>query len=1187
MTAADSDRSSDESPETDDSSAGGDRGPDVSRRQILGAAAGGLLGGSTAGYAGWNRFRPPDGWEEGAPGEVLNPLQEYPNQDWDQTYRDTWDVDDTYFLACRPNDTHNCYLEANVKNGVVTRLGPSMNYGDAEDLYGNKASDRWDPRVCQKGLSMVERFYGERRVTSPKIRSGFKAWVDEGFPRDAQGGMPEEYSRRGEDSWYDATWDEAFEYAAKTFLELADHYSGEEGMAMLREQGYDERVVEEMQGVGTRTMKFRGGMPMLSTLGLFGAYRFANSMALVDHHVRGVSESEALGGVGGDNYSFHTDLPPGHPMVTGQQTLDFDLANVEYADHIVMSGMNWICTKMADSHWLTEARMNGAEVTGIYTDYNATASKCDELVIVRPATDTALFLGAAQQIIENEWYDDEFVRSSTDLPLLVRMDTGEYLRASDVFEGYEPADLEQTRIAPADEHPAPTTVDTDQQWITPEQRDEWNDFAVYDEAAGGVRAVNREEVGGKFDAEPALEGSWRLELESGETVEVRPVFDLIREHLDATWDAESTAKVTGTDPEAVVSLAESFADNQEKTLLITGMGPNQYFNADLKDRAAFLLCSLTRNIGTHGGNLGSYAGNYRAAMLNGIPHYHLEDPFNPELDPEADSAVDNRITMESMHFYSNLDKPLKVEGEYHMGGSHMNTPTKSLWVAGSNSILGNAKGSYKIIEGLLQTGKIEAFFCNEWWWTMTCEYSDIVFPADSWAEQNIHDVTASVTNPFLMVFPETGIDRIYNTLHDTQIFQGVARELGEKLQEPRLGQMWAFINDEDKAKPYLQRVLDNSNMTRGYDVEDLIDRAERGEPVLVMSTTYPKKGGTRQIDDDVPWYTKTGRLEFLREEETWRKVGEKIPVHREAVDGTIYRPNVIVDDADHPLISPDTPSDLGWADDKIEDGSARQVRNEVLSVDELLASNHPLQDVDPGFKYSYMTPKYRHGAHTFCNALPNIAVWWGPFGDMARKDERKPYFGEGFVEMNPDDARAEGFEDGDYVWVDADPNDRPYPGADGDPEEYARALMRVRYQPAMPSGVTRTWHNLNQSSHGTVRATPDREGMAKNEETAYVSLYRRGGHQSMTRSWLRPTILTDEMNRKNLMGQTIGQGFSPDVHCANGAPRESFVKFEKEGDAGEDGEGLWRPAEMGLRPTYENASMERYLRGGYVTEGGE
>ena len=55
-------------------------------------------------------------------------------------------------------------------------------------------------------------------------------------------------------------------------------------------------------------------------------YRMANSLALLDAHVRKVGPDRALGSRGFDNYSWHTDLPPGHPMVTGQQTVEFDLA---------------------------------------------------------------------------------------------------------------------------------------------------------------------------------------------------------------------------------------------------------------------------------------------------------------------------------------------------------------------------------------------------------------------------------------------------------------------------------------------------------------------------------------------------------------------------------------------------------------------------------------------------------------------------------------------------------------------------------------------------------------------------------------------------------------------------------------------------------------------------------------------
>ncbi|TKX52152.1 molybdopterin oxidoreductase, partial [Halorubrum sp. SP3] len=134
-----------------------------------------------------------------------------------------------------------------------------------------------------------------------------------------------------------------------------------------------------------------------------------------------------------------------------QQTVDFDLANVEHADQLVVAGVNYLTSKMADCHWLTEAKVKGTKLTGIFTDYNATASKCDEVVTVRPATDSALFLGVARELIENDLYDPEFVRANTDLPLLVRMDDTELLRASDVFADYEPADLDKTETVADDE----------------------------------------------------------------------------------------------------------------------------------------------------------------------------------------------------------------------------------------------------------------------------------------------------------------------------------------------------------------------------------------------------------------------------------------------------------------------------------------------------------------------------------------------------------------------------------------------------------------------------------------------------------------------------------------------------------------------------------------------------------------
>ncbi len=89
----------------------------------------------------------------------------------------------------------------------------------------------------------------------------------------------------------------------------------------------------------------------------------------------------------------------------------------------------------------------------------------------------------------------------------------------------------------------------------------------------------------------------------------------------------------------------------------------------------------------------------------------------------------------------------------------------------------------------------------------------------------------------------------------------------------------------------------------------------------------------------------------------------------------------------------------------------------------------------------------------------------------------------------------------------------------------------------------------------------------------------------MTRAWLKPTLLTDSLVRKDGVGQTFGKGFAKDVHGATGAPKEAFVRITKAEDGGLDGLGLWRPAQEGYRPMYASEEMLRYLQGEYYGGG--
>lgn len=1109
---------------------------------------------------------------------VENPLARYPDRGWEETYRDLWKYDSVFTFLCAPNDTHNCILNAYVRSGSMLRIGPSMRYGEATDLYGTKVSRRWDPRVCQKGLVLTRRFYGDRRVRHPMVRKGFKEWVEKGFPRSADGRPPPEHFQRARDEWVRVSHEEAARIVAAALEDIATTYSGEEGKKRLLAQGYEPEMVEVTKGAGTQVMKFRGGMPLLGITRVFGLYRMANAMALLDAKIRGVGPDEALGARGFDNYSWHTDLPPGHPMVTGQQTVEFDLQAVEHAKTVVVWGMNWIATKMPDSHWLTEARAKGTRIVVIAAEYSATASKGDDVVVVRPGTTPALALGLAAVIVKEKLFDADYVRRFTDLPLLVRADTMKLLDAREVFGGAV-GRLVSTRVLRPGEVAAAPGFQREQ--VVPEKlREEWGDRVFWDAAANAPRAVTRDEVGQRSPVKtPLLEGTVEVTLADGKKVTCRPVFDVVREYL-AHFDPKTTEEITWAPAGAVVSLARDIARSPGTTLFAIGMGPNQFFNNDCKDRATFLLAALTGNVGRIGGNVGSYAGNYRVALFNGVPQYINENPFDLELDPAKPARPKQYWRAESAHYYNHEDHPLKMGKTMITGKTHMPAPTKSMWFANANSILGNVKWHYNTVVNVLP--KIEMIAVQEWWWSTSCEWADVVFAVDAWSELKHPDMCASVTNPFLAVFPATPLRRPFETKGDIECLALVAKALAERTGDRRFADLFRFV-DEAKTGVYLQRVLDHSSLTRGYRFEELHEKAKKGIPALMMNRTYPKAVGWEQVEESRPWWTKTGRLELYRDEDEFLDAGENLPVHREPIDSTFYEPNVIVAPKGA-FLRPKWPEAYGVARDDLSN-EVRQGRNVVLPWDEVKRTAHPL--AKDGYRFVFHTPKYRHGAHTMPVDVDMVSILFGPFGDIHRHDRRMPAVTEGYVDVNPDDAKALGVDDGDYVWVDSDPTDRPFRGyrPDDESHRWARLLCRARYYPGTPRGIARMWFNMYGASPGSYEGARTRkDGLAKNERSGYQAMFRSGSHQSATRGWLKPTWMTDSLVRKGLFGQEIGKGFLPDVHCPTGAPREAIVKISKAEPGGLDGKGLWRPAGEGLRPRYESPALRAYLEGSFLTK---
>ncbi|MDZ7342959.1 MAG: molybdopterin-dependent oxidoreductase [candidate division KSB1 bacterium] len=478
-----------------------------------------------------------------------NPLAGQIDRNWEKIYRDQYKYDSWFDWVCSPNDTHACRVRAYVRNGIVTRLGATYDYQNYSDIYGNHATNNWNPRQCAKGYTFHRVIYGPYRLKHPIVRKGWKAWADAGFPELT----PElkskyKFDSRGDDEFVQISWEDAFDNIAKALVAISQRYSGEEGKKRLLAQGYQPEMVEATQGAGTRCVKMRGGMGLLGVLGKYGMYRLNNSLALLDAKIRGVDHEHALAGRNWSNYTWHGDQAPGHPWVHGVQASDCDFNDLRFSKLIIMDGKNLVENKLTDSHWFIETMERGAKIVVIAPEYGPPSTKADYWIPIRPATDAALWLGITKIMIDNKWYDEKFVKQFTDLPLLVRKDNLKRLRASEVFPDYK------TTLAP--DGPSMKI-----QGMTKEQHDKLGDYVVWDAKTNKAAAVTRDDVGETLERkgiDPVLDGTFKIKLVDGKEIEVATLWTLYQVHLK-DYDLASVCEMTDAPKNLVEQLAKDIA----------------------------------------------------------------------------------------------------------------------------------------------------------------------------------------------------------------------------------------------------------------------------------------------------------------------------------------------------------------------------------------------------------------------------------------------------------------------------------------------------------------------------------------------------------------------------------------------------------------------------------------------------
>jgi nitrate reductase alpha subunit len=550
------------------------------------------------------------------------------------------------------------------------------------------------------------------------------------------------------------------------------------------------------------------------------------------------------------------------------------------------------------------------------------------------------------------------------------------------------------------------------------------------------------------------------------------------------------------------------------------------------------------------------------------------------LDPDLDGKkvrVRGYAMDEEVAFWNHGDTPLIVKTPKYgrkvfTGKTHLNTPTKSLWFNNVN-LINNAKWAYEMIKNV--DPKIDLIMSSDINMTASIQYADVGFPVNSWAEFETYEVTSSCSNPFLQVW-KGGIRPLHDTIDDVMVSARLAKKIGEILGDSRFADYWKFAL-EGRPEVYMQRLFDASLPTRGYKVDDIIAGKYGVKGGALMNfATYPRVPFYEQVTYDRPFFTDTGRLNSYCDIPEAIEYGENFICHREAVEATPYLPNVIV--STNPYIRPE---DYGIPEGE-EGADERTVRNIKMPWSEVKKTKNFLWE--KGYTFFCITPKTRHRVHSQWSTVDWNLIWDSNYGDPYRMDKRSPGVGEHQLHIHPQAAKDLGINDGDYVYVDANPVDRPYRGwKPNDPfYKVSRLMVRARYNPAFPYHTTMMKHAPYIATEKSVKAHEKRaDGMAMSKD-GYLANFRYGSQQSITRSWLMPMHMTDTLFHKKKAKMAYMHGGEADNHTVNTVPKETLVKISKAEDGGLGAKGIWGPARTGFTPASESKFMKLYLAGEIV-----
>ncbi|MCB9986805.1 MAG: nitrate reductase subunit alpha [Rhodospirillales bacterium] len=563
------------------------------------------------------------------------------NRGWEEAYRDRWAHDKIVRSTHGVNCTGSCSWKIYVKNGLITWETQQTDYPRTRPDLPNH-----EPRGCARGASYSWYIYSANRLKYPMVRKRLlKLWrevkrkvcnpVDAWAHIQADPALRKSYQEvRGRGGFVRAEWDEVNEIIAAANIHT------------IKKHGPD------------RVIGF-SPIPAMSMVSYAAGSRYLS----------------LIGGVCMSFYDWYCDLPPSSPQTWGEQTDVPESADWYNAGFIMMWGSNVPQTRTPDAHFMTEARYKGTQIVTVTPDYSEASKFADIWLNPKQGTDAAMGMAMGHVILKEfhldrvDPYFDEYTRTYTDMPFLVRLDKrdgryvpGRFLRASDFADGMGEANNPEWKTLCFDEKTGDVVVPKGSIGFRWGEEGKWN--IVPAESRTGRAFVMRKTLKGAQDdivpvGFPYFAGQEHehgyfepnahdeildrnlpvkyLQLKEGR-VPVVTVFDLLcaQYGIDRGFGGGNVAsgydqnipytpawqeKITGVDAGKVIRVARAFADNASttkgKSMIIIGAAMNHWYHMDMNYRACINMLTFCGCVGQSGGGWSHYVGQEKLRPQTG------------------------------------------------------------------------------------------------------------------------------------------------------------------------------------------------------------------------------------------------------------------------------------------------------------------------------------------------------------------------------------------------------------------------------------------------------------------------------------------------------------------------------------------------------------------------------------------